>query len=112
VNLLYDIAHVAHEANRAFQIELGDPAPSPHWEDAPDWQRESAVSGVQKALDGEGPEQLHQSWCDYKRADGWVYGPEKNADAKTHPCLVEYADLPEDQKIKDHLFAAIVRVLR
>jgi hypothetical protein len=30
---------------------------------------------------------------------------------KTHPCLVPFADLPEDQQRKDALFIAIVQAL-
>ena len=104
-----DIARVCHEANRALQIIQGDPAP--HWEDAPEWQIASAIEGVARAIGGDGPEQLHESWCDFKRQDGWRFGEVKDAGAKTHPCLVPYADLPDDQKIKDHVFAAIVTAL-
>ena len=106
-----DIARVCHEANRSVQIVSGDPAVSPSWMLAPDWQRASAVEGVEKALAGSTPEQLHESWCAFKSADGWVYGPVKDADAKTHPCLVPYADLPPEQKAKDALFGAIVNAL-
>lgn len=102
------IARICHEANRAIQIETGDEAVSPHWDDAPAWQRESAIEGVEKAIGGATPEQLHESWCDFKRADGWVYGDVKDADAKTHPCLVPYAELPADQIVKDAVFQAIV----
>jgi len=105
-----DIARVAHEANRAYQIATGDPAPSPHWEDAPDWQRDSAAEGVQHALDGETPEELHDRWAAHKAADGWVHGEVKDGAAKTHPCLVPYAELPEVQRVKDDLFAAVVMV--
>lgn len=105
-----DIARVCHEANRALQITQGDPAVSPSWDEAPDWQTESAVNGVEAALTGATPEELHASWCGFKMAAGWVYGEEKDADATppTHPCLVDYADLPEEQRIKDDLFQAIV----
>ena len=106
-----DIARVCHEANRALQVIQGDLVPSPHWEDAPDWQIASAIEGVARAIGGDGPEKLHESWCDFKRANGWVFGEVKDGDAKTHPCLVPYADLPYDQKVKDHVFAAIVTVL-
>ena len=105
------IARVAHEANRAVQIETGDPAVSPHWDDAPQWQRDSAVEGVEKALAGATPEELHESWCEFKRNDGWVYGEVKDADAKTHPCLVPYAELPADQRVKDALFQSVVQIL-
>lgn len=106
-----DIARVCHEANRALQVVSGDPVPSPAWDDAPAWQRESAIEGVGKARSGASPEQLHESWCVYKHDDGWVYGPEKDAGLKTHPCLVPYDHLPADQRAKDAVFAAIVAAL-
>ncbi|NKT05172.1 hypothetical protein GS485_11085 [Rhodococcus hoagii] len=106
-----DIARVCHEANRAIQIVTGDPAVSPSWDDAPDWQRDSAIEGVEKALNGATPKQLHESWCEFKRADGWVYGDVKDEVAKTHPCLVPYWDLPEIQRKKDAVFGAIVAAL-
>lgn len=105
------IARVCHDANRAWQIASDDPVVSPAWDEAPDWQRASALEGVSKALDGASGEQLHQDWCDFKSGDGWVYGPVKDEAAKTHPCLVPYSELPPEQRRKDDLFAAIVAAL-
>lgn len=105
-------AQVCHEANRAIQLKTGDPSPSPEWADAPNWQKKSAVDGVVKALNGATPEQLHESWCDFKVADGWKYGSVKDEEAKTHPCLVNYEQLPEEQKLKDYVFKAIVETFR
>lgn len=105
------IAQVCHEANRALQLISGDPAPSLAWEAAEAWQRDSAIAGVNAALAGTSPEEQHEAWCDFKRADGWVYGPVKSAEAKTHPCLVEYDQLPPEQKAKDAVFVAIVAAL-
>jgi len=105
------IARVCHEANRALQIEAGDPAVSPSWDEAPEWQRASAVEGVAEARAGATPEQLHDSWCDSKVRDGWSFGAVKDAEAKTHPCLVPYDELPEDQRRKDAVFGAIVGAL-
>lgn len=107
----HEIARVCHEANRALQIIQVDPAPSPAWDDAPAWQRESAVAGVASARAGDSPEGLHRSWCQHKVADGWIYGKVKDVDHKTHPCLVEYVELPDEQKAKDQLFAAVVWAL-
>lgn len=105
------IAEVCHEANRAFQHVTHDPVPSPPWADAPEWQRESALRGVVLALDGATPEEQHESWREAKAADGWVYGPVKDAAAKTHPCMVPYAKLPEHEQRKDALFLAVVAAL-
>lgn len=106
------IAKICHEANRAYCETIGDHS-QPSWDLAPSWQRESAIAGVQKHLAAPlTPEQSHESWLEQKRADGWVYGPEKDPEKKTHPCMVPYADLPKEQRAKDHLFGAIVAALK
>jgi hypothetical protein len=104
------VARVCHEANRAWCAANGDH--SQHaWDEAPDWQRASAIEGIQTALDGATPEQQHEAWSAFKVRDGWVYGPVKDAEAKTHPCLVPYGELPPEQRAKDHLFVAVVNAL-
>ena len=105
-----DIAKVCHEANRALCLAHGDKS-QVSWEEAPAWQRESAVKGIEVALSGATPEQQHEAWCTDKVAAGWTYGPVKDADAKTHPCLAPYADLPVEQRAKDYVYGAIVRAL-
>lgn len=113
-----EIAQVAHEANRALQAiqrQNGNTSieVSPSWFLAPASQRNSAIDGVTFHQENPDvtPEQSHENWCDFKAREGWTYGPVKDEDAKTHPCLVAYGDLPEDQQIKDSLFAAIVEAL-
>ncbi|MEV3895282.1 RyR domain-containing protein [Streptomyces anulatus] len=105
------IARVCHDANRAWQVATGDPAVSPGWDEAPEWQRDAAVDGVRQALRGASAEELHESWLEFKRADGWTYGAVKDGAARTHPCLVPYAELPPEQRQKDTLFGAIVAAL-
>lgn len=100
-------ARAAHEVNRAYCLATGDTS-QPSWDDAPDWQKSSARNGVVGALAGNTPEQSHEDWLAEKRAGGWTYGPTKDPDAKTHPCMVPYADLPREQQMKDHLFLATV----
>lgn len=100
-------ARAAHEANRAYCIALGDTS-QPAWDDAPDWQRSSAINGVKGVIGGNGPEQSHESWLAEKQATGWKYGPVKDPERKEHPCFVLYADLPQAQKAKDHVYVAVV----
>jgi predicted transcriptional regulator len=103
------IAVLAHEANRLWCHLHGDDS-QPSYVDAPDWQRASAHEGVAKIASGEitTPEESHQSWAETKIADGWTYGPVKDPEAKEHPCLVPYSDLPPEQKAKDSIFFGIV----
>ena len=110
---LESIARVCHEANRAYCQALGDHS-QPSWEDAPEWQRNSAVSGVKLHVinPDAGPQASHESWLRQKASEGWRYGPAKNADKKEHPCFVPYDDLPVEQKAKDYIFRAIVLALR
>jgi hypothetical protein len=95
---------------------MGDDS-QPSWEEAPEWQKESAIKGVALHIEGHitgepvSPEASHQAWMEEKVNDGWVYGPEKNTELKTHPCMVPYNDLPAEQRAKDHLFAAVIREL-
>lgn len=103
-------ARAAHEANRAYCLALGDLS-QPPWDDAPEWQRSSAVNGVRGVLAGNSPEQSHESWLAEKAATGWTYGPVKDAAAKTHPCFVPYAELPEAQQAKDAVYVAVVRAM-
>lgn len=105
--LLERCAEHAHEINRAYCLGIGDTSQVP-WADAPEWQRESARAGASLTLDHATPESLHENWVEHKLADGWTFGPVKDATAKTHPCMVPYADLPQEQRVKDHLFRAAV----
>lgn len=109
-----EIARVCHEANRAYCATIGDLS-QPAWDDAPEWQRKSAITGVTFHLRFliKGYEPLpansHESWLEEKRRDGWKFGAVKDAEKKEHPCFVPYNDLPVEQQLKDYIFAAIVK---
>lgn len=108
-----EIARVAHEINRAYCSAIGDNS-QPKWEDAPEWQVNSAVNGVvfHLANPDAGPDHSHISWLEEKRKDGWTWGPVKDPVKKEHPCYIEYARLPQDQKVKDYLFRAVIHALK
>lgn len=106
------IAEIAHEINRTYCASIGDNS-QPAWNDAPDWQRESAINGVKfhQANPDATPEASHVNWLQQKELDGWRYGPVKNPETKEHPCYMPYHDLPIEQRVKDHLFRAVVHLL-
>lgn len=107
-----ETARLCHEVNRAICVAFGHDV-QPPWDKAPGWQRDSAINGVRFTLENPtaGPAAQHDAWCKAKVADGWSYGPEKDATARTHPCLVPYDELPPDQRVKDHTFRAVVATL-
>lgn len=107
------IARVCHEVNRAYCEALGDTSQL-SWEDAPDWQKNSAVNGVKMHLANPDatPEQSHEAWLKEKDAAGWKYGAVKDPEKRQHPCFLPYAELPAEQKAKDYIFRGVVHALR
>lgn len=107
------IAQVAHEINKAYCQALGDDSQL-QWEFAPDWQQQSAINGVNFHLENPeaGADSSHNSWMKEKVDTGWVYGEVKDAEAKTHPCVVPFNQLPKEQQAKDFLFRQVVHSLK
>lgn len=107
------IAQVVHEANRAFQTVLADPAipVAAPWDEISTEMRASIIGGVKGVIGGASFEESHEGWLAFKEANGWVYGEVKDEEAKTHPCMVPYADLKPGDRVKDALFASIVHAL-
>ncbi len=46
-------------------------------------------------------EMEHESWVAEKLSKGWKYGPTRDDEAKTHPCLVPWNQLISDERYKD-----------
>lgn len=108
-----NVAQVAHEINKAFCASIGDFS-QPTWEEAPEWQKSSAINGVQFHLDNPdaSPSASHDSWLKQKEEEGWKYGKVKDAEKKEHPCFVPYEELPIEQKSKDYLFKQVIHSLK
>jgi hypothetical protein len=101
-------AEASHEANRVWCKAHGDDSQT-SWADAPEWQKISAVKGVEGVLAGNSPEESHESWLKEKAETGWKYGPVKDVEKKEHPCFKGYADLPPEQRHKDTIFVSVVK---
>lgn len=103
-----DIAMICHQANKGLCEAQGDTSQR-DWLASPEWQRDSAAAGVRFIAENpNAPDSAtHDSWSAQKLADGWRYGSVKDADAKTHPCLVAFDELPPMQQAKDRLFKAV-----
>lgn len=44
---------------------------------------------------------VHEVWAETRIRQGWTYGPERNDTLMTHPCLVPYEELPEEEREYD-----------
>lgn len=110
IEFIQGIARVAHQVNKAYCESIGDTTQL-NWEDAPEWQKISVINGVIFHLNNPNanPSDSHDNWFKEKKEQGWVYGPEKDEDAKTHPCMVPYHHLPQEQKSKDYIFRGVVK---
>ena|SRR3990167_594171 len=108
-----EVAMICHEVNRAYCAAVGDDS-QVAWHDAPVWQRDSAVIGVEfhLARPNASPSASHEAWLTDKQASGWKWGPEKKGNEKEHPCMVPFDELPKEQQIKDWLFRAVVHACR
>lgn len=106
------IAIICHEANKALCESQNDNS-QVSWAEAPEWQKTSAIKGVEFHLanPNAGTDDSHNSWLKEKEETGWKYGPVKDAEKKEHPCFVPYDELPLEQQAKDYLFRGIVHSL-
>lgn len=103
------IAEKVHEANRAHCKAHGDYV-DPEWAELPEDRQDSTIAAVKAQLENPAltPEESHLRWMEQRLSEGWVYGTVKDPVAKTHPCLVTYAELPAFQREKDTLFTETV----
>lgn len=44
---------------------------------------------------------VHEVWAESRMKQGWKYGRQRNDELKTHPCLVPYEELSEEEKEYD-----------
>ena len=108
-----EIAKLCHKINKEYCLSMGDDT-QVDWDAAPEWQKESAIKGVEYHMANTNikPSDSHDNWYKQKVKDGWKYGPIKDAEKKEHPCMVVYEALPMQQRSKDHIFKAICDFFR
>lgn len=44
---------------------------------------------------------VHEVWAETRIKQGWKHGDQRNDELKTHPCLVPYEELSEEEKEYD-----------
>ena len=46
-------------------------------------------------------ENAHDNWAMLRMSEGWTWGNQRDDDAKKHPDLIPYGDLPDSEKEYD-----------
>lgn len=44
---------------------------------------------------------VHEVWAETRIKQGWKYGEQRNDELKTHPCLIPYEELSEEEREYD-----------
>ena len=97
------IVNIVHEMNGQYCKNIGDVQ-----SDLSEHTRESILVGVSHLVKQQNvlpsAEEQHNLWFKFKLENGWKYGDVKDEVNKTHPCMLPYSMLPNEQKAKDTLF--------
>jgi len=94
-----------HALRREVARIFGDGTVPPDWDDAPEWMHAESARSARKLLENPGmmAEEEHDRWMRQKIADGWTQGPVRDDEAKIHPSLLPFDQLPPGERLKDLL---------
>ena len=85
------------------------------WEDRDEKFRTQFVEIIDKYLKTDKlptPSDAHDSWMKSYFDMGWKYGEVRDVDKKTHPDLLPFDELSQDERDKDAIFLAFVWVIK
>lgn len=104
-----------YEAARLQADAVDAPIIPPPWDDRePEFRAQfrdiiAMMCGPDRKTD---PEELHDDWVKAYEAMGWVYGPRRDAAAKTHPDMLPFGGLGWRERNKDAVFVALCEIAR
>jgi hypothetical protein len=106
--------HVVNGLLQRWHAAAGVPGEEPFqpaWRDAPPKMRARVLALVRGYRNGITARQAHERWVEAMAADGWRWGLRKSEEDKTHPNMVAYSELPQEQRAKDLVSQQIVYAL-
>jgi hypothetical protein len=87
----------------------------PYWDGRDKAFQESFIKAVEEECQDKphlSPEESHKRWMEDHLKMGWKYGECYDRDAKTHPDLVPYDELPQWEKDKDEVFLVLCDIAK
>jgi len=105
-----EVAKTVHAVTRAYSYAIGQAELPPEWEHLPNKEKALSKNLIAEAISHLicTPQELHETWVKEKCERGWIHGLERDYDNKKHPCLVEWAELPEEEKIRDQMIVTLI----
>ena len=114
-NLNYRRAKFVYEGARIAAIAAKAPIVPEPYDDREEAFRTQFEQVIEKQMgpDRSGsPAMLHKDWVVAYEKMGWVYGPVRDTEKKTHPDMVPYNDLGQLERDKDAVFVALCEIAR
>jgi len=107
------IASIAHLALAALSDFAGEQNVIHEFDQLPDAQKDGLIAGVDMLIANKdaGADARHNAWMENMLADGWKFSKKRSDEAKTHPRLVPFDQLPKKEIAKEKLLHAIVRAM-
>jgi hypothetical protein len=114
-NLTERRAKFVYEGARLQAIASGAPIVPELWDDREEAFRIQFYEIIERQCGpqrSKSPEELHGSWMQAYIDMGWKYGEERDPVKKTHPDMVPFADLQQQEQDKDAVFIALCEIAR
>lgn len=107
------IAALAYEARAAYDTASGTADTPRSWEDAPAYLKASYMAAVAWARENPGASarDAHEARLKAVFLKGWTRGDVIDQEAKTHPNLVPFDELPKDQRQRDEIGMVVIQTL-
>lgn len=104
-------SRAAWEASRAWCRGMGDDSHKAY-DDLTTEEKAPVRESVIGILQGNTPEQIHQSWMRRKVSEGWSWGMEKDEERKLHPALLPYGELAPEQRVKNDIWRDVTQMMQ
>lgn len=116
---IQEITRILNEMTRLFPRPDG--SQPLHWEELNEEQQKRACEAFKQVYETlqsysytqvscQLPETLHDIWLQGAIADGWSYGKVYCPVEKKHPSMIPFNRLPETEKLKDQIWADVIRL--
>lgn len=105
------VAKNGYEVCRAFEVSNGV-INDTDWSKLDSTRKDNLVRAVSMLRRNKRAQasSVHQFWIDNMIDKGWSYGKVYDAEAKTHPEMIEYRSLSPLHRAKDRLFFQTVKI--